>query len=112
MSEGNKTLILRGFEEGITLGDNAVSDELLAPDYVNHSLPTPAPGSDGFKKVIGVFRAAFPDLHVSVEDVIAEGDRVATRGTMRGALLEPGGTVVPAPRAKEVMRIASPLVQG
>ena len=59
-------------------------DEVISADYINHDMPAPAPGPEGFKQVIGMFRAAFPDLHVTVEDVIGEGDKVATRGTMRG----------------------------
>lgn len=83
-AEGNKALILRVFEEGINGGDDAVFDEVISPDYVNHSMPAPAPGSEGFKQVTAMFRAAYPDLRVTVEDVVAEGDRVATRGTMSG----------------------------
>lgn len=84
-AEENKALILRGFEEGINEGDDAVFDEVISPGYVNHDMPAPTPGPEGFKQVIGMFRAAFPDLHVEVEDVIGEGGMVCTRGTMRGA---------------------------
>jgi steroid delta-isomerase-like uncharacterized protein len=62
----------------------SVIDELLDPSYVNHNMPAPAPGNEGFKQVIMMFRNAYPDLHVTVEDVIAEGDKVASRGTWRG----------------------------
>lgn len=83
-AEENKALILRVFEEGVNGGDDAVFDEVISPDYVNHSMPAPTPGLEGFKQLIGMFRAAFPDLSVTVVDVVAEGDRVATRGTMSG----------------------------
>lgn len=82
--EENKALIRRGFEEGINGGNDAVFDEVISPDYVNHDMPTTASGAESFKQVIGMFRAAFPDLRVEVEDVIGEGDMVSTRGTMRG----------------------------
>lgn len=87
LTEGNKALIRRGFEEGINGGNDAVFDETISPNYVNHDMPTPALGAEGFKQVIGMFRAAFPDLRVAVEDVLGEGDRVATRGTMSGTHL-------------------------
>jgi steroid delta-isomerase-like uncharacterized protein len=83
-AEENKTRLRRVFEEGINQGRRDVIDELIAPDYVNHDLPAPAPGAEGFKQVIGLFWAAFPDLRVAVEEVIAEGDTVASRGTMTG----------------------------
>ncbi len=84
MSEENKTLILRVFEEGMNGGADAVLDKVISSSYVNHNFPASAPGAEGFKQVIGMFRAAFPDFRVAVEDVVAEGDRVATRGAMSG----------------------------
>ncbi|HXV43961.1 MAG TPA: ester cyclase [Anaerolineae bacterium] len=83
-AEQNKTLVRRGFEEGMNQRNLNIFDELLNPNYVNHNMPTPAPGTEGFKQVISMFFSAFPDFHVTVEQVIAEGDKVATRGTWRG----------------------------
>ena len=83
----HKTLVRRIFEEGFNQNQPAVFDELIAPDYVNHSLPAPAPGAAGFAMVASMFRAAFPDLHFTIEDLIAEGDKVMTRWTMRGTHL-------------------------
>jgi steroid delta-isomerase-like uncharacterized protein len=61
-------------------------DELLAPDYINHSPATPdlPTGPEGVKAVVTMFRSAMPDLRVVVEDMIAEGDKVATRYTLEG----------------------------
>ena len=61
-------------------------DELLAPDYVNHSPATPdlPTGPDGVKEVVAMFRSGMPDLSVLVEDMIAEDDKVATRYTLEG----------------------------
>lgn len=81
--EGNKAMLRRGFEEGVNRGNFAVVDELIGPSYVNHSFPD-ARGPEGFKQVIGMFRSAFPDICVTVEEMIAEGEKVATRGTWRG----------------------------
>lgn len=76
--------VRRMFEEGVNQKNLAVFDEVLAPNYVNHNFPTPAPGPEGFKQVIGMFLQAFPDIHENTEDVIAEGDRVAVRGYFTG----------------------------
>jgi predicted ester cyclase len=83
-AEANKALIRRGFEEGINRRNYHIFDEIIAPNYVNHSMPAPAPGSEGFKQVIGTFIAGFPDMQVEVQEMIAEGDKVATRGVLRG----------------------------
>lgn len=83
-AEQNKALIRRGFEEGMNQHNLSVFDGLLAPNYVNHNMPAPAPGPEGMKQVLAMFLTAFPDFQVTIEDAIAEGDRVATRGTWRG----------------------------
>ena len=83
-SEENKALIRRLFEEGINQNKPGVFDELIAPGYVNYDLPAPAPGPEGFKMVIGLFQAAFPDMHATVEEALAEGDKVITRGYFTG----------------------------
>jgi steroid delta-isomerase-like uncharacterized protein len=67
-------------------GNIDVLDELLAPDYINHTPATPdlPTGPEGVKGVVSMFRSAMPDLRVVVEDMIAEGDKVATRYTLEG----------------------------
>ena len=82
--EQNKANIRRGFEEGINQNKLQLFEEVLAPTYVNHSMPAPVPGPEGFRMVIGMFRAAFPDLHITLEEVLGEGDKVATRGYFTG----------------------------
>lgn len=83
-TETNKQLIRRGFEEGINKGNLAVYDDIVGPNYVNHSFPAPAAGPEGLRQVVGMFVAGFPDLQVTVEEVLGEGDRVATRGYFTG----------------------------
>ncbi|HKY54458.1 MAG TPA: ester cyclase [Anaerolineales bacterium] len=83
-TEENKNLVRRIFEEGLNQNKPLVFDELIAPSYVNHDFPAPSPGLEGFKMVIGVFRAAFPDMHVTLEEELAEGDKVITRGYFTG----------------------------
>ena len=82
--EQNKTIIRRGFEEGINQNKLHIFADVIGPTYVNHSMPTPVPGPEGFKMVIGMFRAAFPDLHITLEDVLGDGDKVTTRGYFTG----------------------------
>lgn len=93
MSAANKALARRIVEEAFTAGRLEVVDELVARDYVGHdpSLPEDARGPEGVKELIAGYRAAFPDIRVTVEDQIAEGDRVVTRwaatGTHQGELM-------------------------
>jgi len=83
-AEANRELVRRIFEDGINAANDAVLHELLAPGYVNHDLPSPRPGPEGFAEVISVFRAGFPDLVIYVEEVIAAGTMVSTRGYFSG----------------------------
>jgi steroid delta-isomerase-like uncharacterized protein len=83
-AESNKALVRRGFEEGMNQHNMNAFDEVMAPNYVNHNMPAPGPGPEGFKAVISMFLSAFPDFRVTIEDAIAEGDKVATRGTWQG----------------------------
>jgi len=84
-TEQNKALMRRFYEE-ISKGNLAALDELVAADLVDHSpfVPGQAPGRQGTLELFTMIRAAFPDLHVTVEDMVAEGDKVAVRGTMSG----------------------------
>ncbi|HET7036989.1 MAG TPA: ester cyclase [Thermomicrobiaceae bacterium] len=82
--EANKALIRRGLDEGINARRAEVFDELLSPRYINYSWPAPATGPAGFKDVIAMFTAAFPDMRVELAEVVGQDDRVATRGTVRG----------------------------
>ncbi len=73
-------------EEAWSKGNLAIVDEMLAPDYVNHSpLESDQPaGREGYKRAIVTLRTGFPDLTSTVEEVLVEGDRVVTRYTARG----------------------------
>ena len=83
-AEENKTIMRRIFEVFNT-GNLAVADEVIAADVVDHQAPPGvAPGRAGFKQLITMFRTAFPDIQMTIEEIIAEGDRVVARSTMRG----------------------------
>jgi steroid delta-isomerase-like uncharacterized protein len=62
-------------------------ETLFSPDFVDHALPPEVPPTrEGFRSMIPVLRQAFPDLEYTIQDQIAEGDRVAQRLTARGTL--------------------------
>jgi steroid delta-isomerase-like uncharacterized protein len=88
MSEKNKALIRRWFEEVWNQGRSDVIDELLTDDVVVHGLVdgsgNPVQGIEGFHDFHTQFRGAFPDINVSVEDAISEGDLVVARCRVRG----------------------------
>ena len=84
MSKQNKTIVRKVFEEIQSQGNLALVDELVASDYVGHTPPADIHGPEGAKQFDMMLRAAFPDIQVTVEDQIAEGDKVATRWTCRG----------------------------
>ena len=83
--EQNKANTRRFMEEVFNKGNLAVIDELLSTNFVDHMHPpgTP-PGLDAAKQINTMMRAAFPDIHATVEDIIAEGDKVAVRATWTG----------------------------
>lgn len=83
MSDQNKALMRRGIEEVWSQGKFDILDELVASDFVGHMAPVDNHGPEGVKQYFSTLRAAFPDLHFTIEDQIAEGDRVATRWTAR-----------------------------
>jgi steroid delta-isomerase-like uncharacterized protein len=83
--EANKALYRRWFEEVVSRGDMALADDLLATDYVLHFPGAPAPvDREGHKGLVMMFRTGFPDWVETVDDIIAEGDRVVIRVTGRG----------------------------
>jgi steroid delta-isomerase-like uncharacterized protein len=83
-TESNKTLIRRFFEQGMNKRDLNVLDEVVASSYVNHDMPAPGPGPEGLKAVLGMFTEAFPDMQVTLADVLGEGEKVVTRGSWKG----------------------------
>jgi steroid delta-isomerase-like uncharacterized protein len=91
-TEANKALVRRVFEEIIPAGDVAAMREVTAPDFLDHDpLPGQPPGGAGGEYVVATMHTAHPDLRFDIDDLVAEGDRVAIRwtlhGTNRGPLL-------------------------
>ena len=86
-AEENKAIARRIMNEAMNDGRLEVADELIASDWVDHDPANPpdfAGGPDAFKQLATMYRAAFPDMEMTIEDMVAEGDRVVTRWTARG----------------------------
>jgi len=95
-TEDNKATVRRWIEEGGNQGNVAVFDELSAPNWVYHDPNFPdAHTLADYKRSITEARSAFPDFHTTIEDLIAEGDKVVMRSTWRGT--NTGDFVTPMP---------------
>ena len=83
MSEENKALHTRAFEEGWNAGNLDVLDETDAPEDVLHdpSVPEDVRGVEAVKQFASMYLRAFPDLRFTIEEQLAEGDKVVTRWT-------------------------------
>jgi len=87
MSEQNKALARRAFEEVWNQGKLAVIDELTASNATYHDPSVPGgkfTGPEGVKQFVQIYRGAFPDVRITINDQIAEGDKVVTRWTATG----------------------------
>jgi len=84
--EANASGSKRVIEELFGAGKYELADELIAPGAQGHDAAQPAPviGPEGVKESARGYRSAFPDLALTVEQTVAEGDYVATRWTSRG----------------------------
>jgi steroid delta-isomerase-like uncharacterized protein len=84
-TEENKAKVQRMIEEVFNKGDLSVVDELVAPNYVYH-FPgrEEIKGPEGLKQFATMIRTAFPDFHITIDDMVAEGDKVACRYTYQG----------------------------
>lgn len=81
---GNKALARRWFEEVWNQGSESAIDELFHPQGKAYGFPDPDSihvGPEGFKTTHRLFQSAFKDIHIDIDDLIAEGDRVAIRWT-------------------------------
>ncbi|MDR3708754.1 MAG: ester cyclase [Capsulimonadaceae bacterium] len=83
--EANKITMQR-FVEFINTASETLAEELISPDAIFHVTGTPEPmrGPAGYLSIIGMMRGGFPDIQWTLEELVAEGDRVAARFIMRG----------------------------
>ena len=84
--EENRQIITRYFEEVWNQGNLDALDDLIAPDYVNHSpgTPNPAPGASGLKPIVAALRQGMPDVEFTICDMVITPDKVAVRVVMTG----------------------------
>ena len=86
MSEQNKAVVRRVFDELWNKGNLPVADELFAQNYSHHDSSTPefGRGPESEKKRATLYRTAFPDVRLTIEDIIAEGETVTARWSCKG----------------------------
>jgi predicted ester cyclase len=75
---GNEALYRRLIEEGFNQGNLAVIDEIVAPDAIEHQRGSES-GQEGVKRTIRYLRSAFPDFAITIDEVVADGDKVWAR---------------------------------
>lgn len=83
-TEENKAVVRRLIEEGYNQKNLAVFDELYAPDVVVHNSSLTLQGREAVTQFLAMFFTAFPEARFTIEDLIAEGNTVAFRQTLRG----------------------------
>jgi steroid delta-isomerase-like uncharacterized protein len=107
-----RALVRRMIEEVVVGGRLEVMERLVAPDFVNHNVAGTGEAAHGvgvepFKREMAALRAAFPDISASIEDIVAEGDRISVRGRMRGTHLGPFMGLAPTGRRIDVASFSS-----
>jgi steroid delta-isomerase-like uncharacterized protein len=86
MTDDNKVVVRRAFEEVWNQRNLAVIDELVGPNWTHDDSNTPdfGRGPEAFRKAMNLYLTAFPDLKFTVTDMVAEGDKVVSRYTASG----------------------------
>ena len=82
--EENKAVIQHDIEELYNKGDLSVADEILAHDFVRRTPSGELRGPEATKQIVKLLRTAFPDFHCTIDDMVAEGDKVAVGITWTG----------------------------
>jgi len=82
-AESNKVIVCWFFEEVFNQRNISLVDELVSPDFVNHNASIHVRGPEGVKRGVTAQFQAFPDIHTTIEDIIAEGDKVVVRARDR-----------------------------
>lgn len=97
-TETNKALVRRWIEAGWNGHDPTLIDTLYDPNVIQHdpSSPLPVSSSEALKQYVGGFLTAFPDLHFTTDDLLAEGDKVLWRFTAEGTNTGPLMAIPPS----------------
>ena len=83
-AQTNKVLVERLLKEALSSRNYHLMDEFIAQDIKHHGTPDPVPGLEGFKESIKQMHSGFPDMKVNAQQMIAEGEHVATMGNWTG----------------------------
>lgn len=105
MSQDNKALVRRSIEEIYNQGNLAAVDQYAASDFVIHAPSGDIHGTAGARQYVAMLRGAFPDFHITIEDQVADGDRVVTRWTAEGTHLGEFQSILPTGRHWEMTGI-------
>lgn len=115
-SEENKSVarrLIEALNERVwPSGDFTAADALISPQYVYHDSANPITGREGFHQLVAAYRTAFPDARFTIEEQIAEGDRVLTRMTVRGTHTGPLMGILASGRPVEVSILSLMRVVG
>lgn len=113
-AEENKAIVQRYHEEIFNNGNLTIADEIFDPNYLNSAIDQMGlpRGPEGFKQYASMMRTAFPDLHLTVEDQVAEENkevhRIIARGTHKGDLMD----IAPTNKQVEINAIAIDHISG
>ncbi len=101
VEERNKAIIQLAYAELFDQGKLSLAEELIAPDYIDHVAPPGLTnrGPEAMRQLVTLFHSAFPDVHHTVEELVAEGDTVAARVTWSGTHRGPFLGIAPTGRA-------------
>lgn len=112
-ADSAKAIVRRAVEEIWNRANLAAADELIADDFIDHTpLPGQLPGRAGFKQVMRTIRVAFPDARETIEELVAEGDRVVARVVIDGTHTGPFMGVPPTGKRIHVPAVAILRVRG
>src|SRR5215212_5902491 len=104
-AEENKATVRRWVDAAWNSGDFSSAPDLYPSDYVLHFAGMETHGADGLSGFISAYRAAFPDLHMTIEDLLADGDKVVWRITTSGTQRNEFMGIPPSGKAMAVSAI-------
>ena len=107
-TETNKAILRRWIEEGWNKGNLAVADEVYTANVVQHdsNSPMPVTSAEALKAYVGAYLTAFPDLNLTIDDLIAEGDKILWRFTSHGTHTGPLGPIQPTGKLGSITGMA------
>ena len=98
-TEANKAIVRRYMDEVINRADFGVAEEIIAPNYINHTAGGGiGTGREGFVKGLRALLLAFPDWHATIEELLADGEFVVDRFTIRATHTGSANGIAPTGR--------------